>query len=164
MLLLIKIIPCTRNYIFLYIHFHTSAGIIMSHHGPWYYIKSMHSGYVLDIQGAEDGANIIQYTPGGGDNQLWQLNGTSIVSRSGLALDVEGAAHESGTNAIGWTHSHGAENQSWRIEGDKIISTLNGLCLDIQDGSTDESAAIILYEPVYGGVNNQSWQFVAYDG
>ena len=122
-LLFIKIISILRdiNYLYIYIHFHTFTGIIMSHHGPWYYIKSMHSGYVLDIQGAEDGANIIQYTPGGGDNQLWQLNGTSIVSRSGLALDVEGAAHESGTNAIGWTHSHGAENQSWRIEGDKII-------------------------------------------
>ena len=132
--------------------------------GPWYYIKSMHSGYVLDIQGAEEGANIITYEALGGDNQLWCLNGNEIVSKNGLALDVQGGSHESGTNAIGWTHVPGAANQQWRIEGDKIISTMTGMFLDITGGSTESSMEIILYPGVHGEINNQSWQLVLYEG
>ena len=136
----------------------------MHENGPWYYIKSMLTGLVLDVQGAEHGANIIIYEAGGGDNQLWTLNGNEIVSKTGYALDVQGGSTDSGTNAIAWEHSPGAENQQWRIEGDKIISTLTGFALDICGGNTESGTEVILYPFSHGEINNQSWKLVPFEG
>ena len=107
-------------------------------------IKSKHSGMVLDIKGNEHGANIIQWPPHGGDNQLWRWNGFSIVSKSGLALDVEGGGTDRGAEVLGWTH-HGGDNQKWRIQGDKIISVSNNMALDVEGESREAGAKIVCW-------------------
>ena len=121
-------------------------------------IKSKHSGMVLDIKGNEHGANIIQWPPHGGDNQLWRWNGFSIVSKTGLALDVEGGGTDRGAEVLGWTH-HGGDNQKWRIQGDKIISASNNMALDVEGESREAGAKIVCW-PLKSEfrTDNQSWK------
>ena len=121
-------------------------------------IKSKHSGMVLDIAGSEHGAKIIQYPPHEGDNQLWRWNGFCIVSKLGLALDVEGSGTDAGTNVVGWEH-HGGDNQKWKIQGDKIISFANDMALDIEGGSKESETKIICW-PLHSETetDNQSWK------
>ena len=126
----------------------------------WFLIESKHSNLVLDIEGGQHGGRIITYPKHGGDNQLWTWKGNVLVSKTGYALDVQGGSRDPGTNAIAWDY-HGAINQQWRMEGDKIVSCLNGLVLDIKGGGKASSTEIILWNPArQGGVNNQSWQLV----
>ena len=118
----------------------------------------MHSGLVLDIEGAKHGANIITYPKHGGENQLWKWNGRSIISKMGYALDIEGGKAEKGANIIAW-NNHGGHNQQFRMRGNKIFSEFNGLCLDIKGGSRDSNIPIITW-PIKseGEVSNQSWE------
>ena len=133
----------------------------MSSHESWYFIKSMHSGLVMDIAKGERGGRIITYANNGGDNQLWTWKGNVLMSKTGYALDVQGANVTAGTNAISWDH-HGKLNQQWKMDEDKIISSLNGMVLDIRGGSREEGADIILWPAKYGEINNQSWQLVPF--
>ena len=131
----------------------------MKRYVGWFAIKSKHSGFVLDIEEAKHGGNIITYEKHGGDNQLWKWKGKSIVSKLGHALDVKDGNSEEGTNIIAWKR-HGGPNQQWRIKGDKIISEFNNMALDIKDGSTDSNTNIIVW-PLKSeeDVDNQSWEF-----
>ena len=117
----------------------------------------MHSGLVLDIEKAKHGANIITYKRHGGDNQLWKWNGRCINSKLGYVLDIKENNSKKGTNIIAWKH-HGGKNQHWRMKGDKIISGMNDLCLDITGGSKDSNVNIIAW-PLKSDddVNSQSW-------
>ena len=130
----------------------------------WFVIESLHSpGLVLDIDGGRRGGRLIIYPKHGGDNQLWQWRGMALVSKSGYALDIKDGNRAPGTNAIPWDH-HGGINQQWTVQGDKIISSLNGLCLDIKNGSKAAGSEIILWQPQHGVINNQCWKLVFYFG
>ena len=72
-------------------------------------------------------------------------------------LDIKGGNQSAGANAISWSH-HGGKNQQWKVEGDNIVSLLNGLVLDIKGASKKSLAEIILW-PSHNG-DNQAWQFV----
>ena len=127
----------------------------------WCTIESKENGLVLAIEEGKCGGKIITSPKHGGDDQLWTWKENSLVSKTGYAMEVEGSNSSAGTNAISWDHD-GGQNQQWRVEGDKIISVLNGFALAIKDGSNDAGADIILW-PRHandGPVNNQSWQFV----
>ena len=75
-------------------------------------------------------------------------------------MDIEGANTNNGTDVIAW-NKHSSSNQQWRMQGDKIISVLNGKCLDINEGSKESCARIIMW-PLKSpySVDNQSWEFV----
>lgn len=85
-----------------------------------YKIIARNSGKALDVDGAStsNGANVIQYTYGGGDNQKWTITPVGggyykiIAKHSGKALDVAGI--NNGANIQQWTYGGGA-NQQWEI-------------------------------------------------
>ena len=57
---------------------------------------------------------------------------------------------------------YGGTGQQWRMERDKVVSGLNGLALDIKDGSKSYKSDIILLPPHQGNINSQSWRLVLY--
>jgi len=132
----------------------------------WFFIKSMHSGLVLDIEGRAHGANIITNPQKkarqnhGRNSQLWKWNGSSIVSQMGYALEVKGEhkyGQMKGTYVIAGSN-HGGRNQQFSMKGNKIFSEFNGLCLDIYGGSYDSGIQILTWPMKPGEVNNQSWE------
>ena len=58
-------------------------------------------------------------------------------------------------SAIAWNR-HGRDNQKWRMEGDQIISKLNGLVLEISRGRRQAGEDIALW-PKHGK-SNQAWK------
>ena len=122
----------------------------------WFFIESLFSGLVLDIEKSEKGGRIITYQKHGGDNQLWTWKENVLMSKTGLVLDVESSNTEQGAQTIAWDY-HGGINQQWEIDGNHIISCLNGMVLDIKSGSKDELVGIILWPNKCGDSDNQSW-------
>ncbi len=90
---------------------------------PTYQIIAVHSGKCLDVAGASmnDGANVIQYTWHGSDNQRWKVipaggDYYQIQSvQSNKSLDVAGASVQDGANVIQFSW-HNGDNQMWRLE------------------------------------------------
>ena len=73
--------------------------------------------------------------------------------------DVDFKAKE-GTKVIAWKH-YGGANQQWIMIGDKIISVLNGMCLNIPSNSKSSEAGIVLRSLKSDDViNNQSWELL----
>ena len=104
----------------------------MASYESWFFIKSLHSGLVLDIERSEKGARIVTFPQHGGNNQLWTWRDNALMSKTGFVLDIEQSNEEQGTKTIAWEY-HGGLNQQWTMEGDKIISCLNGMSLDIMN-------------------------------
>lgn len=129
-----------------------------------YRITARHSGKALDVAGSSqaDGANVAQYTYGGGNNQKWTVRnegGTYSIRavHSGKALDL----NTTNSDINQWTYS-GNTNQKWRIESVgsgyyRIVSTSSGQCIDVVGNSTADGAQINQYP--CNGANNQSFQF-----
>ncbi|NMA67371.1 MAG: carbohydrate-binding protein [Clostridiaceae bacterium] len=96
-----------------------STGIIS---GETYVLINRNSGKVLDVNGAStsDGANVVQWTYHGDNNQLWDIvdlgNGyyKLLNVNSGKALDVNGGSTADGGNVIQWTYADGY-NQQWQL-------------------------------------------------
>ena len=88
----------------------------------YWVIKSVHSGYVLDIDSSktEDGANICQWYDNRTSNQKWAFERLSdgyykIVSQnSGKVIDVSSASTQDGANIQQWTWN-GTPAQKWRL-------------------------------------------------
>ena len=119
------------------------AGVFESPNNQWFVIESKHSGMVLEIDGSKHGARIKTMERQGGDNQLWTWRGNTLVSKTGYALDMINENRATEIRIISWDH-YGGRSQQWKMEKDKIISTLNGYALDIKDGSKESNADIIL--------------------
>ncbi len=139
-----------------------------------YQITARHSGKALDVAASStaDGANVQQYTYGGGSNQKWTV--TSLGSgqysiralHSGKGLDVTNASLADGADINQWTYS-GGNNQKWRIESVgsgyyRIVSVNSGKCIDVVGASIANSAAINQY--TCNGATNQSFQFTYLSG
>ena len=136
--------------------------------GVSYKIVNRNSGKALDVSGGSiaDGANIIQYTYGGANNQKWQFVDAGggyykIKSvKSGKVMDISGGSTADGAKDIQWTDT-GATNQQWQIiESDggyyKIKNRKSGKVLDITGSSTADRAQCIQWTDT--GSNNQQWQ------
>ena len=132
------------------------------------FLTAKHSGQALDVAGAsqEDGANVLQWTKHGGNNQIWILEDAGdgyyfLVSKnSGKVLDVAGASQEPGANVLQW-FKHGGDNQQWKLEdaGDGysfVVAKHSGQVLDVA-GASQEPGANVLQWPKHGG-DNQKWQ------
>ncbi len=82
------------------------------------FLRSAHSGKVLDVEGGVgQGNKIIQYTPHGGANQRWRFHPDGTIRLDGfdLCLDIEGCNSAPGAHIIAWPYN-GGRNQKWRIE------------------------------------------------
>lgn len=151
----------------------------------WFYIKSLHSGMVLDAAGGHGGnvkTNVkverndsqetlvasamfgigfsiaCAMTDVLSETQLWTWRGNCIVNKRGLALDINRGSSSSEAKVIAWSY-HGGKNQQWGMVGNKIVSWMHGMCLDITRNSRSKDVDIIVF-PVKGSVNrvdNQAW-------
>jgi endoglucanase len=133
-----------------------------------YRLISRHSGKALDVSGhaTADGANVIQWTYGGGNNQRWTLthlgnNTYRIIGvQSGKALEVASTSTANGTNVDIRTNT-GANNQRWTISatsgGFYRLSPVSssGSALDVSGVSTADGANV--HQWSWTGGNNQQW-------
>lgn len=135
-----------------------------------YKIISRNSGKALDVYwGKKDnGANIVQYSYNGYENQKWyiqqQSNGKYILkcAATGKVADVQGGSSNNGANICQWDY-HGGSNQQWVIESVgngyyKIINARSGRAIDVEGRSTGDNANVLQWN--YGGGWNQQWSIV----
>jgi hypothetical protein len=117
---------------------------------------------VLDVEGGSTnaGAKLIIWSPNGGDNQKFRIDGLSIKSvKSGKALDAEGGLGQ-GKRVIQWD-PHGQANQQWKYDPatQNIKSVSQNLVLDVKDGNLRPGGEVILWPPNNGP--NQKWRLVS---
>ena len=130
-----------------------------------YYIINEASGKALDVSGVStsNGANVHQWSYGGGLNQQWiaqHVSGNTfeLVSlNSGSCLDADNGSD----NAHQWA-CEGNTNQQWVIEGQSdgtyLIRTKTGNeVLEVQGGSANNGANVRTASSVNN--NRQKWRF-----
>ena len=123
----------------------------------YFFIESKLNGLVLDIAYAEKGGKITTYGRHGGDNQLWQLSGGMLISKTGYVMDVKGASRSPGAQVIAWSKT-GGDNQQWRIDGERIVSIVTGFCLDVRGGNMAPGTEVIVNKIT--GNSNQTFKIV----
>jgi hypothetical protein len=137
-----------------------------------YRVLARHSGQGLDVSGhgTADGANVVQWPYGGGNNQRWTLThlGSNVYQimgvESGKALESASTSTANGLNVDIRTYT-GASNQRWTISatsgGYFRLSPVHsaGSCLDVAGASTANGANVQQW--VCTGGNNQQWTFQA---
>ena len=136
-----------------------------------YRIISRYSGRAMDVEGRStaNGANIIQWSYGGGTNQQFDVtnlgNGYYSIrpAHSGKSLDVYNFCTTPGCEIRQWDY-WGGNNQQWSIQSVgsgyyKIISRHNGLALDVWEWSTANGGDIRQWNDAGG--TNQQWSFQA---
>lgn len=134
-----------------------------------YRITARNSGKSLDVSGRStaDGADVVQWTYGGGTNQQWSvqsLGGGAYSIRavhSGKSLDLSGFSTADGGDINQWTYA-GGNNQRWRIESVgsgyfRIVSVHSGKAVEITGNSTTDGAGI--NQRTYSGATNQQFTF-----
>jgi|GEM_PF-4072123 len=136
-----------------------------------YRIINRNSGKALDVAGVStaDGAQIQQWTYGGGNNQKWVFerlsDGNYRISalHSGKYMDIAGASTADGAANIQWPWN-GGNNQKWRLEDAgggyfRIVNVNSGKVLDIEGASHANGARDIQW--YFNGGWNQNWQILA---
>ena len=131
-----------------------------------YQVIARHSGKCLDVNGAStaDGADVLQFSCHGGQNQKWDIEPTSdgyyrlLARHSGKALEVAGSSIADGA-LVQQRMVQGGANQQWSFEstGDgyyRLIARHSGKALDVSGVSMDDGAPVIQWTP-HGGANQQ---------
>ena len=73
-----------------------------------------------------------------------------------------------GSNAVAFSNyyaevENGPSTGQWKVEGEKIISLISGMALDIKNGSIWSNKDIILWPASESkGIDSQSWRMVLY--
>ena len=97
----------------------------------------------------------------GSNAQMWMWAGDSLLSKSGIYL---GQIVDSKIGPVAVAlDTRGADmmETKWKMEDEKIISLLNGNCVDIKDGSVEANKDIVLTPATNSeGVSSQSWRLV----
>jgi hypothetical protein len=128
-----------------------------------YRIISKASQKVVDVQNCSPdlGANVHQWTWGGGDCQKWNIQATGdgyyVVTslQGGLAMEVQGGSQSNGANVGQWA-PNGAGCQQWKIESTgngyhRFVARHSGKVLDLAGGN------------VADGTNIQQWEWLGGD-
>ena len=138
--------------------------------GQKYAIKSVNSGKALDVSwgSKDDGANVLQYTYHGYNNQKWYLerqsDGSYVIkcANSNKVLDVAWASRDDGAN-VQQCGYNGNACQKWELRrvgsSYAIINKNSGKALDVSGRSTADNANILQWR--YTGANNQLWNIEA---
>lgn len=139
-----------------------------------YVITNVLSGKAMDVEARSksDGANIIQWTYGGGLNQQWDVrnlnNGYYSIraAHSGKSVDVYEWNSANGADARQWSWLNGT-NQQWAIDSlgngqYSITSRYAGTALEVANFSKDNGGNIGLWS--YWGGESQRWKFSSVSG
>ncbi|MEU4541194.1 RICIN domain-containing protein, partial [Streptosporangium sp. NPDC023825] len=133
-------------------------------------LVNRNSGKVLDVSGGStaDGAAIVQWPWSGGTNQQWQMSqnsdGSVRLSGAGSGKVLTSPNANQGTALVQTTDNNGA-NQRWKLVPAatsgyyRLVNVGNGLCADVEAGSTADGARVIQWATNSGA--NQEWQIVA---
>lgn len=135
--------------------------------GAYYRLINVNSGDLLDVNGASTsaGANLIQWTQNGGNNQQWTIaNGATgyytLTNRnSSLYLDVNNASTADGAGIVQSASSTSGSEQ-WQLVSIstgvyKAVNKNSGLALTISGASATAGAAVI--QSAYAGSTSQQW-------
>lgn len=134
----------------------TGSGSTPTPTGPVYSFVAVHSGKALDTWewGTTDGTNIAQYDYWAGDAQKFTVTSVdntyysiSPIIAPSQAMDVSGCVTDPGANIQTWTNWNG-ECQQFRLQsaGDgayQIIARNSGLCVTVENASTEDGANVI---------------------
>ncbi|WP_180841965.1 glycoside hydrolase family 11 protein [Natrinema zhouii] len=134
-----------------------------------YRITNVNSGKVFDVANSstEDGANVQQYSYGGGSNQQWNVedtgNGVYRIENvnSGKVLDVANSSTEDGANVQQYSDGSG-DNQRFYLHdqgsGEYHVQPVHSeKAINIADSSTEDGANVQQYD--WHGGDNQLWTF-----
>ena len=134
-----------------------------------YVIINQLSGKAMDVsnRSQDDGANIIQWTYGGGTNQQWDVTNLSNgyysirAAHSGKSVDVYEWNSNDGADARQWAWLNG-HNQHWAIDnvGNNtfaITSRFSAKALEVFEFNTADGGDIRLW--TYWGGASQLWRF-----
>ncbi len=134
-----------------------------------YRITNVNSGKVLDVANSatEDGANVQQYSYGGGSNQQWNVEDTgSGVYRianvnSGKVLDVANSSTEDGANVQQYT-DYSNDNQRFQLHdqggGEYHVQPVHSdKAVEMASSSTSNGANVQQWS--WSGSGNQLWTF-----
>lgn len=131
--------------------------------GSTYEIVNVNSGKALDSAGTWDGANVQQWSYGGGDNQKWVLtdegNGQYKIISAASGRGLDAAGKWDGANVQIWSYG-GGNNQKWYLNDMgsgqyRIIGADSGKALD--GAGNWDGANVQIWN--YGGGSNQKWTF-----
>lgn len=129
-----------------------------------------HSGKLLDVfnLSTDDGADIVQWTANGQNNQRWEFRDTGdghaqvVNVNSGKCLDVYGGAGAigDGVRITQWT-CHSDTNQQWRLQDAgggrfQVIARHSNKCLTVKDAATADGATAV--QMTCGSGTEQQWQ------
>jgi hypothetical protein len=145
--------------------------------GQIYRIENVHSGLVMDVNGAgnQAGTNVIQYSWNGGQNQQWEVvsatGGTFRLEpqhANNKALGVENASTAEGASLVQrqWTNGQQGPDRRWDIvlNGDgtyRLENQNSGFVADVADESTSNGGDVIQWDwkGNDAAVSNQKWIF-----
>ena len=135
-----------------------------------YAIKSVNSGKALDVSwgSKDDGANVLQYSYNGYENQKWYLerqsDGYYVVkcANSGKVLDVSWGSTNDGANVQQCSYN-GGNAQKWELRkvgsSYALINKNSGKALDVEGKSRNDNANVLQWR--YTGGTNQLWNIEA---
>lgn len=135
--------------------------------GGRYYLRNVHSGYVADVEAGstENGADIIQSSWTGNDNQIWDLvqnaDGTYRIRsfNSGKVMEVEDGSTAQGANVL-QSPWYGGDNQRWNliqnVHGTYRIENENsGKVLGLTGAAESEGDSLAQYG--WGNKDSRKW-------
>ncbi len=140
--------------------------------GRLYTLVNAGSGLAMDVAGGStaNGANVLQWTPNGGDNQTFTLrdlgNGYWSIrpSHSGRSLDVWEWSTKDGGTIKQWDY-HGGNIQQWQLKQTdagsfEIISRHSGKAVTVAGGQRGSD----VYQQTGSGSTYQRWYLNPKDG
>lgn len=139
-------------------------GVVTGQNPPYVQLVSRHSGRCADVVNGDrlQGAELIQYACGSGQNQQWQLRAVSggahqlVARHSGLCAAPGGGA--SGNTVVQRPCSTDPA-QLWRTKSaagyTTLVSEASGRCLDVSDSSSADGARLLAW--TCSGAAHQQW-------
>jgi galactose oxidase len=134
----------------------------------YYQITARHSNKSLDVYGGsqDNGAKIIQWPYGGGNNQQWQFKPSSngyytITARhSQKNANVEGGSQNDGAGIIQWPASPGETNEQWCLKSVgsdyyNIIARHSQKTIDVPGSSQTDGTQVMQWPN--NNTANQQW-------
>ena len=123
----------------------------------YYVVRNVRNGGYLTLTGTEQGSNALQWLAGEQpeDSQLWKAtlhwDGFGLLSRSGLALDVNGAVFGQGTNVQGYNDNASIAQRFWlRTVGAASLGITNvGATVSIQEGAEERILSTLVADSPY---------------
>lgn len=127
----------------------------VSNNPPAYVLRNKYSGKCLDVAGwsTNGGAEIIQWSCHGGDNQRFRIYDAGDgfwylqAKHSGKCMDVSGWSNAPGAKIIQWD-CHGGDNQKIRAANlggnlHHMAFKSSGICMDMGGWSTENGGKLI---------------------